>query len=252
MTLFSFTHIKERVKPTTDKTTLKQGVHAMKKNWPWIIITVSNLFFWIALTERTSTLVYYFTYYFGNKGLVTLFNSIASVQIIAMLSIPFLNRKFTKQQIWIAALVVAIVSQFIIMFAGKNLPLVIFGWIFANMGSGIACSMPFAMLGSAVDYGEWKNGVNASGLLTAIGSSFCLKVGSGIAGFIPTTIMAAFGYVAGQAQSNHSLLGISISFNWVTIIAFALAVVPLLFYKKYEDMEDEIREVVEGNSEVND
>lgn len=44
--------------------------------------------------------------------------------------------------------------------------------------------MPFAMLGSAVDYGQWKNGVNAAGLLTAIGTSFCLKVGSEIAGFI--------------------------------------------------------------------
>ncbi|MFF2290274.1 MFS transporter [Peribacillus butanolivorans] len=74
------------------------------------------------------------------------------------------------------------------MFAGTNLVFVMIGWIIANMGSGIACAMPFALLGSAVDYGKWKNGVTAAGLLTAIGSSFCLKLGSGIAGFVPTMI----------------------------------------------------------------
>ncbi|WP_125581607.1 MFS transporter [Levilactobacillus cerevisiae] len=244
MTLFSFAHIKERVQVTAERTSLKKGVHAMNKNWPWLIIVISNFFFWIALTERTSTLVYYFTYNFGNKGLVTFFNSIASVQIIAMISIPFLNKFFTKRNIWIGALIAAILGQVIILLAGMNLPIVITGWIIANMGSGVACSMPFAMLGSAVDYGKWKNGVNAAGLLTAIGSSFCVKVGSGIAGFIPSMILAGFGYVAGKTQTAHALSGISLSFNWVTIVAFAIAILPLLFYKKYENMEDTIREAV--------
>lgn len=248
MTLFSFAHIKERVKVTDKKTNLKQGFHAMNRNWPWIIIVVSNLFFWIGLTERTSTLVYYFTYNFGNKGLVTFFNSIASIQIIAMLSIPLLNKLVSKQVLWMVSLIAAIAGQLIIVAGGHSLAIVLAGWILGNLGSGIACSMPFAMLASAVDYGQWKTGINASGLLTAIGSSFCIKVGSGIAGFIPSVILAAFGYVANQAQTQRALSGISISFNWITILAFALAIIPLLFYKKYENMEDEIRESVQKTS----
>lgn len=247
MTLYSFAHIKERVKTTDERVSLKKGVKAMKKNWPWIIIVISNFFFWIALTERTSTLVYYFTYNLGNKGLVTFFNSIASIQIAGMLAIPLINKFMTKRNLWISALVAAIVGQIIIMIGGSSLGIVIVGWIIGNLGSGIACSMPFAMLGSAVDYGKWKNGVSASGLLTAIGSSFCLKVGSGIAGFIPSMIMASFGYVAGKTQTAHSLMGISISFHWVTMIAFTIAIILLLFYKKYESMEDEIREAVTTN-----
>ncbi|MDN4080071.1 MFS transporter [Paenibacillus polymyxa] len=234
MTLYAFTQIKERVSVTDQKVTLRQGMRAMNKNWPWFIIVISNLFFWIALTGRTSTLVYYFTYNIENKNLVTILNSIASIQIFGMIAIPFINKYMSKRNLWIAALVAAIIGQVIILSAGTYLPIIIIGWIIANLGSGIACSMPFALLGSAVDYGKWKNGVSASGLLTSVGSSFCLKVGSGIAAFVPSVIMASFGYVANQSQTFRSLMGISISFNWVTIVAFALALIPVLFYKKYE------------------
>lgn len=244
LTLISFANVRERVNVSSETVTVRQGFKAMNKNWPWLIIVISNFFFWVALTGRTSTLVYYFTYNIGNKNLVSLFNGIASVQIIAMISIPFLTRFVSKQVLWISALAAAIIGQVIIMLGDSNLAIVMVGWVLANMGSGIACSMPFALLGSAVDYGKWKNGVTAAGLLTSIGSSFCLKLGSGIAGFIPTKIMAAFGYVAGQAQSAKALTGISLSFNWMTIIAFALAIVPLLFYKKYEKLEAEIRQAV--------
>lgn len=244
LTLFSFRHLKERVNVTAQKTSVKDGIHAMKRNWPWLIIVISNFFYWIALTERNSTLVYYFTYYFHNKGLVTLFNTMSSIQILAMISIPFLNRIMSKRNLWIGSLVLSIVGQLIITLCGVNVPIAMVGWLIGNFGAGIACAMPFALLGSAVDYGKMKNGVNAAGLLTAFGSTFCIKVGSGIAGFIPSVILASFGYVAGQTQTARSITGISISFNWVTMAAFTLALVPLIFYKKYEDMEDEIREAI--------
>lgn len=141
----------------------------MKGNWPWFIVVAGNFFFWVAQQGRQQSMVYYFTYYFHNKDLVTLFNSIAIIQVI--------------------------------------------GWLIANIGSGIAVSMPFAMLGSSVDYGEWKSGINAAGLLTTIGSVFCMSMGQGIAGALNSKIMAAFGYVAGHTQTLHALSGIKISFN---------------------------------------
>lgn len=241
LTIYAFCNLKERVKLAQEKIPLRKSIKAMKNNWPWLIIVISNFFFWIALTERTSTLVYYFIYNIGNKDMVTFLNTIASLQVIGMLAVPYINKYLSKRNIWISALCLAIAGQFIIMFAGQNLIIITVGWIIANLGSGIACSMPFAMLGFAVDFGKWKNGVHSAGLLTALGTSFCLKVGSGIAGFIPTVIMAYFNYMPGQTQSAESLLGISISFNYITVIAFAIAAIPLIFYKKYEEMENTVR-----------
>ncbi|MBP2659201.1 MAG: sugar (Glycoside-Pentoside-Hexuronide) transporter [Firmicutes bacterium] len=82
------------------------------------------------------------------------------------------------------------------------------------MGGGIACAMPFAMLGSAVDFGEWKTGIRSAGFLTAIGSTFCIKAGSGIGAAIPAWIMDLYG--------------------------FLLAIIPLLFYTKFEQMEGQV------------
>lgn len=241
LTLFSFSHIRERVVVTeSQRVPLSKSIHAMNKNWPWFIIVIGNFLFWIALQGRAQSMVYYFTYYFHSKALVTLFNSISIIQVIGIIAIPFLNRKLSKSKIWALGLFGAVIGQIIIMASGLNIGGAIAGWIIANIGSGIACSMPFAMLGSAVDYGEWKNGVNAAGILTTVGSAFCMSMGMGLAGALNGHIMSAFGYVANHAQTLHALAGIKISFNWVTIVMFAVAIIPALMYQKYENMEGQI------------
>lgn len=249
MNLFSFKNLKEqRVTTKIQKVPLKISFTAIKGNWPWIIIVLSNFMFWIALTARTSTIIYYFTYNLHNKGLVTVMNSIASLQIIAMIAIPFICKKLSKTSTWMLGLVVAILGQFLICFAGQNLPLIIFGWIIGNMGSGVACSMPFALLGSAVDFGQWKNGVKSVGFLTAIGSSFCIQAGSGIGGALPAWIMGTFGYIPHKVQTISALMGIKLAFVGLPLIMFLLAFIPLLFYKKYENMESTIRNDLQNTS----
>ncbi|WP_283678491.1 MFS transporter [Lentilactobacillus sp. Marseille-Q4993] len=240
-TLFSFGHVRERVISNNDeRVTLKQSVHAMNKNWPWFLIVGGNLLFWVAQQGRQQSLVYYFTYNFHNKGLVTFFNSISIIQVLGVISIPLLNKYFSKSHIWASGLALAVLGQFIIMFSGMSVAGATAGWLLANIGSGIAVSMPFAMLGSAVDYGEWKSGVNAAGLLTTIGSAFCMSMGQGLAGALNGGIMSSFGYVADHAQTAHALTGISISFNWVTILMYGIAIIPAILCQKYENMEGQI------------
>lgn len=238
--LFSFFNIKERVKPEVKRVPINKSIKAMKKNWPWLIIVLSNLALWIALTARSSTIIYYMTYNFGDKNLTSVLNGMKIVQVVTTLLIPVLSYKFMKKSIWISGLVMCIIGQLIIGFAGNNLVVIIIGWILGCLGIGFAVSMPFALVGATVDYGEWRNGINAAGLLTAFATTFCTKLGSGIGGMISAKIMAAFGYVAGKTQTAASLHGISISFIWVTIIALAIAIIPLLFYGKFEKLENRV------------
>lgn len=244
MTIFSFYHLRERVEVKTEKIHFKDSIKALKGNWPWVIVFISNFFWWIANTERSTTLVYYFTYYIGDKLLVSVFNAVGIVQLLGMISVPFLSKKFTRQQIWIVSLLMAIIGQVIMWIGGKSIAILMIGWIIGNIGSGTALSLVFVAVGTAVEYGTWKTGITSAGLLTALGTSFCLKVGSGVAGFVPSTIMDKFGYVANHAQTANSLLGISLSFNLVTIIAFTLALIPILFYKKFESMEKMISQTI--------
>jgi Na+/melibiose symporter-like transporter len=102
-------------------------------------------------------------------------------------------------------------------------------------------AMPFSVLSDSVDYGEWKSGIRAVGLLTAVGAAFCLKAGSGLGGAIPAWILDRHSYVPNVAQTATSLFGIQLSFIWLPAICYASAVIPVLFYNRYELLEPQIR-----------
>src|SRR5208282_4449113 len=101
-------------------------------------------------------------------------------------------------------------------------------------------TLPFSVLSDSVDFGEWKTGIRAAGLLTAVGAAFCLKAGSGIGGALPAWIMAAHGYVPNAVQTASSLAGIRVGFIWLPALFFAMSAIPVLFYKKYELLEPRI------------
>jgi Na+/melibiose symporter-like transporter len=101
-----------------------------------------------------------------------------------------------------------------------------------------------------VDYGEWKSGVRAAGLLTAIGAAFCLKAGSGLGGALPAWILSRSNYVPNVEQSGRALFGIEMSFVWLPAIAYALATLPVLFYHRYERMEPQIQSELEERRRV--
>ena len=107
-------------------------------------------------------------------------------------------------------------------------------------------AMPFSLLSDSVDYGEWKTGIRAAGLLTAIGAAFCLKAGSGLGGALPAWIMQAHGYIPNVTQTSTSLHGIEFAFVWLPALLFMLAAIPVWFYQKYERLEPTIHAELEA------
>lgn len=238
--VIAFSNLREINIDRIKKISIRESIHAIKGNWPWILLVAANLIFWIALTVRQSTVIYYLQYYIGNKDLVPLVNGISVIQVLGMMAIPFLVKITHKYGAMIFGLVFAAIGHLLMFFADFNLTFMLIGWIIACLGSGIACSMPFAMLSDTVDYGEWKNKIRASGFLTAIGSAFCIKAGSGFGGFLPAMVMSAYGYVPNAVQTAESLKGIKIIFIWMPLVIFLLAIIPMIFYRKYEKKENQI------------
>ena len=83
------------------------------------------------------------------------------------------------------------------------------------------CAMPFSVISDSVDYGEWKTGMRAAGLLAAIGAAFCLKAGAGLGGALPGWILQSCGYVPKAVQTATVLRGIEFSVVWLPALAFA-------------------------------
>lgn len=238
--LIAFRNLREVNVENIKRIPVKDSLKAIRGNWPWMILVTANLIFWIALTIRQSTVVYYCQYYLGDKSLSAVVNGFMIIQVLGMISIPFLVRHSSKYMTMIIGFLLAICGHIGMYFAGAAMDMLIPFWCLSCIGQGIACSMPFAMLSDTVDYGEWKNGIRASGFLTAIGSAFCIKAGSGLGGFIPAMVMDFFDYVPNAVQSPEALMGIQFVFIWLPALIFALGIIPMLFYRSYERREQEI------------
>lgn len=219
---------------------VRDSIRAIKGNWPWAILVTANLIFWIGLTVRQSTVVYYCQYYLGDKSIAAIVNGFMVLQVLGMIAIPFLVRHTSKCTTMIIGFLLAIIGHIGLYLADTNLTAIIICWVIGSIGQGIACSMPFAMLSDTVDYGEWKTGIRASGFLTAIGSAFCIKAGSGIGGFIPAMFMDAFGYIPNATQSATALLGIRLVFTFLPALIFVCGIIPMLFYRRYERQEQQV------------
>jgi sugar (glycoside-pentoside-hexuronide) transporter len=248
--LLAFRNLEEVVPADHKPVPVLRGFGAIRGNWPWLIIFSSSLFFWIAFISRMSTVIYYFTYVLNRKDLVPLINSLDIVSLSAVIFLPWLCRFRSKASLWAWGLAGSVGGQLMMYLGQPSLRLVIGGWIFATITGGVAMAMPFSLLSDSVDYGEWKTGIRASGLLTAVGAAFCLKAGSGIGGALPAWIMAHHGYIPYAAQTARSLAGIEIGFLWMPAAFFALSLIPVLFYRKYEVLEPRIqKELAAGRAE---
>lgn len=239
--LFAFAGTKEINTKSIKSIPIKQSFGAVKGNWPWITLVLAFIFYWLGNTARTSTVIYYSEYNLGNKNLASILNGLVVFQMVSITILPFIVKRFLKTHTQIIGFAIAAIGQVIIAFAGSSASMIIFGWVVASLGTGIAVTLPFAMLSDTVDYGEWKTGIRASGFLTAIGSSFCIKLGSGLGSFIPSIIMEKAGYVANVTQSATSLAAIKFCFTWLPAIFFIVGAIIMLNYTKYEKNEANVR-----------
>jgi len=245
--LTAFRNLEEVVIERKAQISLKESLSALKCNGQWFIIAVSSLFFWIAFIARISAAPYFFQYIMHRESLTSVANSLDVVSLGTILFLPLFCSLTSKRNVWLLGLAGSVVGQ-VVLYCGtgtQSVPIVFTGWIIGFLASGVAMAMPFSVLSDSVDYGEWKSGVRAAGLLTAIGASFCLKAGSGLGGALPAWILAHYSYVPNVEQTARSLFGIEAGFIWLPAVCYVLAMVPLFFYHRYERLEPRIREELE-------
>jgi sugar (glycoside-pentoside-hexuronide) transporter len=242
--LFAFSQLRETIPAETGRIPFARSFAALRGNAPFFILFIGGLCFWIAFIARVSMVPYHFQYTWGRPDLIPLANSLDVVSLAGIFMIPWLCRRVSKTSVWSAGLLGSALSQVVlaIAVAQHSLPLLFVGWIAGIITSGIAMAMPFSLLSESVDYGEWKTGVRAAGLITALGAAFCLKAGSGLGGALPAWILSAHHYMPNVAQSAEALRGISLGFIWLPAFFYAAAFVPALFYRRYERREQLVRD----------
>ncbi|AEB07817.1 sugar (Glycoside-Pentoside-Hexuronide) transporter [Coriobacterium glomerans PW2] len=246
--LMTFKNTRERVQTSSSNKTvsIRESVKALKRNWPWAIVIFINFVYWIGMQTKSQVTVYFFKYNMHDAGLASFILGLQVVALLAVLVTPYTARKIGKRNTMLGGMVLAIAGQLILSIGAHSLsvPIIVIATVVGYLGTGFVSGLIAVMLADSVDYGEWKNGVRAEGIVTSF-SSFSAKLGMGIGGAVTGAILSMGGYIANATQSSGALSAIEANYIWVPIVGFALSVIALLFYRV-----DSIEERMQHDLEV--
>jgi len=243
----TFANTRERVQTGNGSQAVpfKEGVKALKGNLPWWLLLLLNVFFWIAFTSKGQSAVFFLKYNLGREDLVPLVNGLNVLLMAGIALMPPIAKRIGKRNTMLLGMAAGAASQLVLYGAAvaSSIPLLIGAVVAGNIGLGLAAGLMYAMLADTVDYGEWRSGVRAQGLLTA-SSSFGVKFGMGIGGALAAWVLALGSYVPNREQAASGLAAIQFNFVWIPFICFMLCVGLLLFYRlghveqqMYKDLE---------------
>lgn len=241
--LIAFRNLRETVPVESKPVPLRGTFGALRGNWPWWIIFASSFLFWIGFISRVTVAPHFLEYVLHRPDLLKLANGLDFASLATALLLPWFCRRVSKTTVWALGLAGMVIGQLVVYLglrSGASIPLIMAGWTLGFVASGAAMAMPFSVLSDSVDYGEWKTGIRAAGLLTAVGAAFCLKAGAGLGGALPMWLLDATGYVPKAAQTPAALRAIEFGIVWLPALAFALALLPVLFYGRFERLEPQI------------
>lgn len=181
--LVVFKNTRERVHTRKSNTSIpfKTSLKALKRNWPWAIVILINFVYWIGMQTKSQVTVYFFKYNMHNAGLASVVLGLQFISLIAVVITPFLTLKLGKRNTIFVGMVIATLGQFILGYGAhaSNIPFIMLGTVIGYMGTGFVSGLTSVMLADAVDYGEWKNGVRAEGIVTSF-SSLSAKLGMAV------------------------------------------------------------------------
>ena len=220
----TFFTTRERVHPPKDqKADVKQDLKDLLRNKPWILIAIATVFQLLFAVMRGSSTPYFFKYYvldqqleiFSLKipltvdGFTSAFATVGNGATLlgAVLAIVFakiMDKKNTYSGFLIASAVISCGFYFL---QPRNV-LLIFGLnVIVSFFMGAVSVLQWAIYTDTADYGEWKFGRRATGLVMAA-SLFALKLGLAFGGTFVGWILGYHGFVSNVVQTESSVFGI--------------------------------------------
>lgn len=243
MFLICFVTTHERVTPPPgQKTKVRRDLSDLVRNWPWIALLIASVFSTTFILLRSGSTLFYFKYLVGDDGTPVLFgvldkstiflSSNGLCQMLGAGCLACVARKADKRVLAIVLSLITGVCYASFYFLPKdNFPLLLAVNAFGSICMGPTSALVWAMYGDVADYGEWKFGRRATGLVYSA-SLFALKTGLMVGGFLLPFFLARFGFVKDAVQTPTALLGITLAFSvmpgvFAGLKAAALWVYPL-------------------------
>lgn len=250
----AFKGTRERVSPPpSQKSSVRKDIYELITNKPWLILLATTLTFVLFVAIRSSVTAHYFKYFidaqtlslpflgtgtYSFETLVSVYNTIGQLcSLLGVILILYVSKKFGKKKTFIVFFIVAIFSTGSVYFlSAHHLGLIFLLQMTGSMAGGPLSVLMWAMYADTADYGEWKRGRRATGLVFSA-STMSQKFGWAIAAFISLRLMAGVGFQPNVIQSQASLDGLLMLF---TVIPAGIGLIALLIYLTYPLNDDKV------------
>jgi len=255
--LLTFFTTKERVEPPKSaKIDLKTDGKDLLNNLPWLLIAGATVFQLMYVVIKGGITPYYVDYYLGEHSVgfltvigispgISSFLTVGAVAtLIGALCTKFLSRIFDKKKTYVGALGLSALFCLPLFFLDKSQSdLIYMSNIFSGFFMGPVAVLQWAIYTDTADFGEWKFGRRATGLIMAA-SLFALKMGVALGGALTGWVLSYYNFQANQVQTEETIFGIIFLIGVIAAIFGALAALIMLFYpldgEKMEEIEIEL------------
>jgi len=241
--ILTFAGTRERLDPEeVEASSFKEDLRDLIQNKPWFIMLGAAISVLIFNSLRGSAILYYFKYFIGDQN-VMLFGEVSQGALSAafmtsgqgasilgvVLAIPLAKKIGKKNSFILSGLVCAGLCILFFFIPPHQIPLIFIMNILISMASSLVFPLIWAMYGDVSDYSEWKTDHRATGLIFS-SSSMSQKMGWTIGGAISGWILAVFGFVANEVQTDQSILGIRLMISLFAAAGALLSVGFMYFY----------------------
>lgn len=170
------------------------------KNRPAVGATLAAMGMFLGMQGGTAAVTVLFQSYFNNVKISGLVQMFAMIPIIAFTPLARkLVLKYGKKELSAFGAVCSMVACVLMLILpitpdGKGIAIYVVCQLINSLGMGIYSTVSWSLMGDAIDYNEWKNGVREEGTVYSL-HSFFRKLAQGLGPSIVLVIMVALGYV---------------------------------------------------------
>ncbi|WP_238916272.1 MFS transporter [Clostridium sp. YIM B02555] len=232
--IYCFMNTKERVQidhSKEAKINVKDIFIQLKSNRPLVIICLFFILNFGVNSIVNSVGIYYVTYNVARPDLVKWYGLMGTLPaLILMPLMPTMYKLMGKKKLLFTALSLKAIGLIALFLVPPTMVQLVFaGRLIAALGTITAGAFTWALIPETIDYGQYKTGKRASGVIYAL-VGFFFKFGMAIGGIVPGLILANFGYVANQAQTATALHGILLTMTVIPVIFVIIELAAIFFY----------------------
>lgn len=198
------------------------------KNRPAVGATVAAMGLFLGMQGAATAVQVLFQSYFQNariSGVVSLF-SLLPIMIFTPLARKLVV-KYGKKEISVVGTICSLVASIGMLVLpitpnATGLMIYVVCQLINSLGMGIYSTVSWALMGDAIDYNEWKNGVREEGVTYSL-HSFFRKLAQGVGPALALVLMVSFGYV--EANKGNQTMEVALNMRYLVAALYTVSAV---------------------------